>query len=384
MRLDAPRCGAGEVPAASGSGTMTIATRILGAGRPLRPRGDLVGPALTVLAGELLAAGLLRSGYGLFASLALALAWVLVVLGRRPMATASVGALRGLLRAGAKVKARAMTRETWRLGLRTSMVMVAVCAVGASAWRTWGPTARWRTAIRHHEADQSRAAIDDARFGRVPFLSEEQVVSELIVMLGEPDPRARLNAMQALAEFGPRARPAAPAIVRAIEDDDYRVRQTAIQLLLWTPISWPDARTRADALRAVVRSLDDPDPAVRIFAAQSLAEVGHGAAAMPVLIEALRSHDRGNQRKRALWTLGRMGPQAAGAVPALVELVMEEPGDDRMARDQRVRAAAILYRCGRREAVLPVLRSGLQEFDIVTRRVAEAALASGVPGHGLP
>ncbi len=53
-------------------------------------------------------------------------------------------------------------------------------------------------------------------------------------------------------------------------------------------------------------------------AADALSRIG--AAAVPGLVDALRSTDS-EMRRRAVTTLGRIGPDAAGAVPALVALL---------------------------------------------------------------
>jgi HEAT repeat protein len=53
----------------------------------------------------------------------------------------------------------------------------------------------------------------------------------LIHLLGDPDSGTRSKAIEALAKFGPDARPALPQIIQALEDLDYNVRVHATNIV---------------------------------------------------------------------------------------------------------------------------------------------------------
>ncbi|MBI4614680.1 MAG: HEAT repeat domain-containing protein [Planctomycetes bacterium] len=110
--------------------------------------------------------------------------------------------------------------------------------------------------------------------------------------LGDPDPAVRRRAACALAELGKHARAAAPALARALRDDDGDVRLTALGALkalgpaaesvVWDIVDClRDESVRALALEALVAIgpaslgavrtiVADPDPAVSQSAAQAL------------------------------------------------------------------------------------------------------------------
>jgi HEAT repeat protein len=114
---------------------------------------------------------------------------------------------------------------------------------------------------------------------------------------------------------------------------------------------------------------------VRIVAAQSLAGVGHGEEALPVLVEALKdSHPETGNRRRALWSLDLMGSRADGAIPALLQVVKEGPLDDNGSRFLRVWAASILIHLGTVRETLPILRGALRDEDEWVRQSARLAL----------
>ena len=155
-------------------------------------------------------------------------------------------------------------------------------------------------------------------------------------------------------------------LVRASEDRDVEVRAAAaasLSVLASEIVRRPD-RTPAEqgwtkrrldvATRALTRGLSDPEPAVRASAVRGFGELGKSGkvalppelfaalndetsavrqatfkamgavqltpAAVPTLIEALGSRDR-EDRFHAAWLLGRLGPEAKSAVPALLAIL---------------------------------------------------------------
>jgi hypothetical protein len=78
------------------------------------------------------------------------------------------------------------------------------------------------------------------------------------------------------------------------------------------------ARIGEPAVPSVIVMLSDPNPELRVRAANILAQIGDQASpAVPELIARLRDEDE-TVRKAAAHALGQMGPSAADAVPALL------------------------------------------------------------------
>jgi HEAT repeat protein len=95
--------------------------------------------------------------------------------------------------------------------------------------------------------------------------------------------------------------------------DDLRLRSLAATTL------WGlGARGRA-AVPALVATLADPEPALRVAAAMALENMGPAANdAVPALIRSLKDRDPA-VRQWSAKALGSIGPAAEEAVPALVD-----------------------------------------------------------------
>src|SRR5262245_32887691 len=184
-----------------------------------------------------------------------------------------------------------MTAPRLRHRLRTLLALVALCACGSAAWVYLSPQERWRRAIRDPETLRWYDPNEAAFTGQVWGLDDHSAVAELILALGDRDPTVRINAALGLALFGVRDEAAAPALVAATRDPEARVQSQAIFSLLHDQVAPPDTVARDQAVSAAVRALADPDKMVRMVAAQSLAEVGHGEEALPVLVGALKEYD---------------------------------------------------------------------------------------------
>jgi HEAT repeat protein len=182
--------------------------------------------------------------------------------------------------------------------------------------------------------------------GQVWGLDDQGAIAELASTLGDRDPDVRVHAAEGLAWFGGRAVAATPALIAATRDREARVRSQALFSLLDCQVTPPNTVAREQAVRAAVRALADGDAMVRMVAAQGLAEVGQGEEALPILVRGLKENDPNtHSRRRALWSLGRMGAEAAGAIPALREIILD-PVDAPDTRYLRVQAALILDRLG--------------------------------------
>jgi HEAT repeat protein len=160
------------------------------------------------------------------------------------------------------------------------------------------------------------------------------------------------NATYALANFGPRASSAIPAMLEAIRDgadDDHSdfnrceavgralakidpdqgVQALVAQLQLTNRIARRNAAWALEAVKskaapaipALIKSLDDPDPDVRVNAIVALREIhGEGGIVIPALIRKLNDSNEKVQWVSAI-ALGRFGPEAKEAVPGIRKVI---------------------------------------------------------------
>src|SRR5207248_1248033 len=121
---------------------------------------------------------------------------------------------------------------------------------------------------------------------------------------------------------GPGARPALPPLVAALVNGAPPLRRAAGEALPKIDADWGGGTAAEGALPALVARLKEYGPRAD-EAAEALATIG--AAAAPVLIGALASEDRA-VREVAAKTLGRIGPAARCAVPALTAALNDPHG----------------------------------------------------------
>jgi HEAT repeat protein len=213
--------------------------------------------------------------------------------------------------------------------------------------------------------------------------------------------RQRLFALIALADMGPAARAAVPALRRLLsqERETYRVLDAleamgpaasplAFELVGLLSESAPNSHLpgrAADVLTSIgkpgvptlARALRSPNALVRARAAGVLARIGPGArAAVPALTKALADKEA-DVRSQAALALGKIGPRAAPAVPTLVGWLANW--------EVSVRRQAIGALGGigseAKEAV-PHLVECLLDHDAVVRYGAAVALGRcGTPGE---
>ena len=125
--------------------------------------------------------------------------------------------------------------------------------------------------------------------------------------------------------------PVDPAIVKALDDPDMRVRATAAYAL-------GRAGSAAESAVPPLRhALESNDPTVRVVSAWALAHIAPDdpqvdAAVIPVLMHGTKS-DNAMMRRGSADVLGKLGKAAESAVPALDALKKDA--------DESVRAAAL-------------------------------------------
>ncbi|QDU19271.1 HEAT repeat domain-containing protein [Urbifossiella limnaea] len=191
--------------------------------------------------------------------------------------------------------------------------------------------------------DRARAARD---LGRLGWLARDAIPA-LVRAADDADGKVREAATQALGQMGPEALPPLKLMLR--HDDKYVRRQAVWALGRLGPLARP-------ALAAVCEALRDADPRTASGAAQALGNMGaDGADAVPALAEAMRGtnivlcrlaakalsqigfpalatlithlqHTDPFVRGESALALGWMGAAARPAVPYLAKLVRGSSG----------------------------------------------------------
>jgi HEAT repeat protein len=157
-------------------------------------------------------------------------------------------------------------------------------------------------------------------------------LNQLVADLKSKDSDVRRAAAKGLAEMGPDAKSAGPALIAALKNDkDLFVRRFAAQALGEVEA---DPKTAVPALTALLKE-DDKKELVEA-AVTALGKMGE--AGVPPLIDVVKSKkvepNKGKKpaptdptalvRTRAVEALGNMGPKAKDAVPALIG-VLKDP-----------------------------------------------------------
>lgn len=128
-------------------------------------------------------------------------------------------------------------------------------------------------------------------------------VDALAVQLASRDPSLRVRAAKALADLGPAARGAAPALVVALADPDNDARRAAIAAYRAV---LPGTKPPPEFVRAIAVDLKDSDPTVRLLAARTLGRLGSAASAAAPDLDALRADIDNDVRRAALDALARV------------------------------------------------------------------------------
>jgi HEAT repeat protein/lysophospholipase L1-like esterase len=228
-------------------------------------------------------------------------------------------------------------------------------------------------------------------------------VPALVRRLKDEQARVRAAAAEALERIGPPARAAVPALLDELGDPHQAVRWKAAEALSsigLPPTEWPrlaDALTHRDeyvrafaafslgemvqdgrpAAFALAAAVSDPDPSVRTVVVTALAKIG---AAEPPVIDALERAlaDRTwEYRWRAARALGRIHQDTGGAVASLAAALAQD--DDVKVRREAARA---LGRFGRSaETAIPALSVARRDPDSDVRDAAAWALQAAM-GEG--
>jgi HEAT repeat protein len=128
--------------------------------------------------------------------------------------------------------------------------------------------------------------------------------------LTSPQPATRVRAARELGKLGAEALGALPELIKAVEDSDQGVREAAVQAI---------ALLGPAGVVPLVQFLSHSDKYVRRNATWGLGKLGqHARSAMASLCAALHDSDP-RTASGAAQALGNLGASAAAAVPALTE-----------------------------------------------------------------
>jgi len=207
--------------------------------------------------------------------------------------------------------------------------------------------------------------------GRIGAPASE-VVPVLAASLKDSDEHARRVAAQALGKMAPESKAAISPLRAALKDTSGMVRaEAAVALVRLDPPA-------NDAVAVLVEAIsDNRDGTAYIVACNGAREIS--PAAVPTVLEFIKGAPPGGSQMRDLqkWfrtqegaidLLGRMGPNAKSAVPALIQALEDKRG--------YLKAAESLGWIGpdAKEAV-PALKSALQDQEVRVRLNAAVALA---------
>lgn len=146
-----------------------------------------------------------------------------------------------------------------------------------------------------------------------------------VARLTDPSIDVRTAGAEELARLGDGAQPAAVALLDACGDVDAGVREWVAAALEGLGLPRPED------CNAFVKRLGTENPAVAYWAATLLGRLQSDAkAAVGPLSLSLTSHTSLEVRQRVAWALGKIGPEASAAAPALKEAARSS--DARLAR----------------------------------------------------
>lgn len=235
----------------------------------------------------------------------------------------------------------------------------------------------------------------------IDLVAARQVMTAYLPALRSADVRTRRTACAMLEGLGPVAKPAVPALTGALNDVDETVRMHAVGAL--GEIGIPATLV----IPALSKALHDPSQTVRHRALSQFAfSIPPTESVMPHLKELAEGKDRGiatlaqsalNSPHRqakdrtsvyvtmlqmsrgandyALHKLAQLGPEAAGAVPAVIPILKDERPLHRYLAAETLGAIGP----GAKDAV-PALIAALHDIDpVVQGSAAEALEAIGTP-----
>ena len=185
----------------------------------------------------------------------------------------------------------------------------------------------------------------------------------VIAVLRDEDVDVRRQAAESLSQMGASA---VSELVVAAKDKDVEVRRLAGEIL------GQIGSNGEQAVPALLGALDDEDISVRWVAVKSLENFGTEAGpAVPRLIALLQRERARFIRRDTIVTLGAIGPEAAAALPALIQVL-----DQQDATLQEVALTALARLGPKAGAALPWIEKGLRSQELAVRKASLEAWAA--------
>jgi bilin biosynthesis protein len=139
---------------------------------------------------------------------------------------------------------------------------------------------------------------------------DHTTIPRLMAALDDEDTTYRRAAVKTLGGVGADAVP--PLVEALLKSDNVTVRGSAAKALAQVAINYPDQPFPAAGLAGLRESLNDANPVVHIASAMALGEIG--AAALPILLESLKSTDNLALQVSIVNALAAVGGTEAAAV----------------------------------------------------------------------
>jgi len=160
---------------------------------------------------------------------------------------------------------------------------------------------------------------------------------------------ARESASEALIKFGPAAKPAVPALIALLNENDLSLDTSVAPVL---GAIGPGAQDAEPALLAILRGSNDQ---VRLEAADALGKIGRDQAEAVAVTTPILEAEDWQDRMRAAGVLKDLGPAAATSVPALTKALNDKDRDVRRAAAVSLAQIATALRdSGRTETIEPL------------------------------
>jgi HEAT repeat protein len=153
-------------------------------------------------------------------------------------------------------------------------------------------------------------------------------------------------------------------IIRRLQNPDVKIRRAAANELMKAPSSSEDV---IKALGHIVET--DTDDQVKYLSLEALGRIGPSAkGAIPAVIIALGSKNK-EIRQSAAWSIGKMGHEGGAAASALIGILADPDKDVR-----RTAAWALAITGAEPKVATPALVEALADSDIAARQTAARAL----------
>jgi HEAT repeat protein len=161
-------------------------------------------------------------------------------------------------------------------------------------------------------------------------------VEELVKYIDDKNPRVQHETMIALAKIGPAAKNAVPEVIKALEKNEGSLACAATYAL------GSIGADRKEASELISKNLASPDETLALISAWALAQLQPNDAqsaekAVPVLIRGLGESEV-KYRRGAAKALGKFGPLAKSALPALQQALHDEDETVRKASAEALKA----------------------------------------------